>query len=55
MLEFHNAKERNEDDWIQLFRDADEGFEFQGVMRPPFCRYGIIEAQWKGAAGAGNV
>ncbi|KAL9123433.1 MAG: hypothetical protein Q9187_000003 [Circinaria calcarea] len=48
MLELQNAKEREEGDWAQLFRDADPRFRFVGVKQPPFSKLGIIEAAWEG-------
>ncbi|TDZ75074.1 Chlorophenol O-methyltransferase [Colletotrichum trifolii] len=46
MLAVLNAQERNEDEYRQLFRAADERFVFKGVMRPRGCRMSIIEAVW---------
>lgn len=48
MLEFHNAKERDADDWAKLFSDADPRFEFLGVKQPPTMKLGFIEARWAG-------
>ncbi len=48
MWEFHNAKERDVDDWVQLFECADSRFEFLGVKQPAGSRLGIIEVVWKG-------
>lgn len=47
MLEFHNAKERDKNDWAQLFREADPKFKFVGVKQPEFSNMGIIEAVWE--------
>lgn len=48
MLEFHNAKERDADDWAKLFHDADPRFKFLGVKQPPAAKMGFIEARWEG-------
>lgn len=52
MLEFHNAKERDADDWATLFHDADPRFKFLGVKQPPAASMGIIEAEWDGGDAA---
>lgn len=52
MLEFHNAKERDADDWAKLFHDADPRFKFLGVKQPPAAKMGFIEARWEGGSRA---
>lgn len=52
MLEFHNAKERDADDWAKLFHDADPRFQFLGVKQPPAAKMGFIEARWEGGSRA---
>lgn len=47
MLGFHNSKERDRDDWAQLFQDADPRFRFVGLKQPAFSELGIIEAAWE--------
>ena len=47
MLELHNGKERDADDWEKLFRDCDPRFMFLGITRPPMSKLGIIQAEWK--------
>ena len=47
MLELHNGKERDADDWEQLFRDCDSRFKFLGTTRVPGSRFGIVEAKWE--------
>lgn len=49
MTSIQNAKERELDDWIELFRKADERFEFQGATSPPGSNHSILVAVWKGA------
>ncbi|GKT62234.1 O-methyltransferase [Colletotrichum tofieldiae] len=46
MLAVLNAQERNEDEYRELFKAADERYVFKGVMRPKGCRMSIIEAVW---------
>ena len=48
MMAMLNAKERSSDDWAQLFRDADERFQFHGVRKPPTSQMAFIEASWRG-------
>ena len=48
MLEFHNAKERDIDDWTKLFEDTDSRFKIQGVKKPLNSRLSIIEVIWMG-------
>ncbi|KAF2430168.1 O-methyltransferase [Tothia fuscella] len=47
MLELLNAKERDVDDWIELFRLADSRFKFLGAKQPPGSRMSIMEAVWE--------
>jgi hypothetical protein len=46
MLELHNGKERDVDDWERLFRDCDPRFKYLGVTRSPGSRLAIIQAEW---------
>ncbi|OLN85733.1 Sterigmatocystin 8-O-methyltransferase [Colletotrichum chlorophyti] len=46
MLAVLNAQERNEEEYRNLFKAADERFVFNGVLRPKGCRMSIIEAVW---------
>ena len=48
MLEFHNAKERDIDDWINLFGTADPRFRFLGFKQPPGSSLAIMEVDWPG-------
>lgn len=41
-----NASEREVDDWVELFRRADERFKFLKAWKPPKSRMGLIEAEW---------
>ena len=47
MMFMLNAKEREYDDWAELFRGADERFRFLGVQHPPGAQEAIIEACWE--------
>jgi hypothetical protein len=47
MLELHNGKERDADDWEQLFKDCDSRFKFLGTTRVPGSRLGVVEAKWE--------
>ncbi|KAL8960510.1 MAG: hypothetical protein Q9183_005452 [Haloplaca sp. 2 TL-2023] len=48
MLELHNGKERDEDEWINLFKLADSRFEVVRIFRPKGSRLSLIEAEWRG-------
>ncbi len=48
MLEFHNAKERDLDDWNHLLKQADPRFRLEDVKKPKGSRLAIIEVAWKG-------
>ncbi|KAF2791438.1 putative O-methyltransferase [Melanomma pulvis-pyrius CBS 109.77] len=47
MLELHNGKERDADDWEKLFSDCDPRFKFLGTTRVPGSRLGVVEAKWE--------
>ena len=49
MLEFHNGKERDMDDWRQLFISADPNYHILGVTQPAGSRLGFIEVGWRTA------
>jgi hypothetical protein len=46
MMEFHNSKERDADDWVALFSDADPRFKVLSIRRPARSNLGIIEIVW---------
>lgn len=46
MLEFHNAKERDIDDWIGLLAMADLRFRLLNSKQPPCSRLAIMEVGW---------
>lgn len=48
MTSIQNAKERELGDWVEMFRKADERFQFQGATCPPGSNHSIIVAVWKG-------
>ena len=41
-----NAREREVDDWAELFKEADERFKFLGAWKPEKSRMWFIEAEW---------
>ena len=47
MLEFHNGKERDIDDWTWMIREADARFEITRVGQPSGSRLSIIEVRWR--------
>ena len=48
MKEIQNAKERDGEDWAQLFQSEDPRFRFRGIKNPPESTLAIIEASWEG-------
>ena len=48
MKEIQNAKERDADDWKQLFQNADPRFKFCGAKKPPLSTLAIMEVSWEG-------
>lgn len=46
MLELHNGKERDLEDWKQLFDEADRRFKLLNVHQSPQSRLAIIEFVW---------
>ena len=47
MLTLFNAQERQESDWIRLFRDSDPRFVFKRAGVPKGSALGIIEFVWE--------
>lgn len=48
MKQILNGKERDADDWSELFRNADSRFKINSIKRPPGSMLAIIEAVWEG-------
>ncbi|OCK75619.1 O-methyltransferase [Lepidopterella palustris CBS 459.81] len=46
MLELLNARERDENDYMELFKTADPRFKFLGAKTSKGCRMHIMEAVW---------
>ena len=46
MLELHNAKEREKDDWANLVRRADGRFHIVGIKQPSGSWLSMIEVCW---------
>ena len=46
MLEFHNAMERDGDDWARLLHKADGGFHMVDIKQPPGSSLSVIEVRW---------
>ncbi len=47
MLEFHNAKERDADDWASLLHEADRNFHLVAIKQPLGSRLSVIEVCWR--------
>jgi hypothetical protein len=48
MLTLFNSQEREEGDWIKLFKRADSRFSTPKIWTPEGATMGIIEATWMG-------
>lgn len=48
MSSIQNARERELEDWKDLFRKADGRFNFEGIISPPGSNHSLIVAVWKG-------
>lgn len=48
MSSIQNARERELEDWKNLFMKADGRFKFKGIIFPPGSNYSLIVAVWKG-------
>jgi len=48
MLALSNARERDVDDWMNLFKQADSRFVFLGIKTLEDSSIAIIEAVWDG-------
>jgi hypothetical protein len=46
MLELLNARERDENDYAELFKTADPRFKFTGARTSKGCLMHIMEAIW---------
>lgn len=47
MLSICNARERDEEDWRQVFKEADSRFEVLRVFTPKGSALGIVDVVWK--------
>ena len=52
MMSLFNSRERDRDDWVQVFREADERFVFEKAHVPQGSVMGIIEVVRNGHTGA---
>ena len=43
-----NAREREIDDWSELFRQTDDRYKFKGAWKPENSHMWFIEAEWTG-------
>jgi hypothetical protein len=48
MMEVGNAKERDVEEWKELFEKADERFAWKGAKVPVGSRLGVLEWVWEG-------
>lgn len=48
MKETQNSHERELDDWVKLFQEADSRFQFQGAVQPEGSDLWILTVEWKG-------
>ncbi|KAL6718926.1 hypothetical protein ACLMJK_003161 [Lecanora helva] len=47
MAALFNGRERNENDWRDMFRKADSRFSFKGVTDTPGSSFSVIEVVWE--------
>ena len=47
MKYLHNSKERDADEWVNLFSKADRRFGAVKIKSPPQSMLSIIEATWQ--------
>ena len=47
MMTLFNAREREKEDWIQLFKEADERFKFVEAKKPDVGTMGVIIVVWE--------
>lgn len=48
MLTVRNSRERDREDWIQIFNEADPRFRFVDAWVPEGAALGIVEVVWEG-------
>ncbi|TGO39876.1 hypothetical protein BHYA_0046g00300 [Botrytis hyacinthi] len=53
MKSYLNGRERDADEWAQLFEKADSRFRFQGIAAVPSSRFSVIEAIWEDGSAPG--
>ena len=41
-----NSKERDHDDWVQLFREVDPKFTVKNIKTPPGSDLSMVEVVW---------
>lgn len=46
MMTLQNAQERDKDEWVSLFKCADERFTFAGVTQPEGSDLAVIVFTW---------
>ncbi|KAL8724846.1 MAG: hypothetical protein Q9166_007718 [cf. Caloplaca sp. 2 TL-2023] len=46
-LEFHNGKERDQEDWIELLRKADHRFLLVEIRQPSGSRLSFLQVEWR--------
>lgn len=48
MLEIQNSQQREIDDWKDLFKRADDRFEFVSGEQPSGSRLWVLKVRWAG-------
>ena len=48
MLQLFNSREREPEDWTNLFNLADKRFTVVDIKRPPGSKLSFVEVIWKG-------
>lgn len=47
MMTMQNAQERDKGEWVDLFKRADERFQFMKVVQPEKSDLAVIEFIWR--------
>lgn len=50
MMEFHNGKERDYNDWLEVLERADPRYQLVSINKPPESRLAMLEVGWRSNA-----
>ena len=49
MMELHNAKERDREDWVEFIERADSRFVLRSIEKPASSILSFIDVVWEGS------